>query len=387
MAGSITAYETAAGKRYRVRYRKPDKSQTDKRGFRTKKEAELFLASVTVSKATGEYIDPALGRIRITDLSAGWLAGKKSTLKPSTYRPVLSAWEQHVQGEWGTREVAKIQPSEVQQWVAQLAETRSATTVARALGVLAGILDVAVGDRRIPRNPARGAKAPRKKPKPRVYLNHDQVHRLAAASAHPALLLTLAYTGLRWGEATALRMRNINEVRRRLTVEENAVLAGAELHVGTPKSHRKRTVPYPPFLGRLLAVEARGKGPADLLFGDGISHLRLPNSQNGWFAAAVKRVQAEDAKVAAEAKARGDDALPVMPRVTPHDLRHTAASLAISSGANVKAVQRMLGHASAAMTLDTYADLFDDDLDAVADSLAAAAREASAGKAWAVTVA
>lgn len=55
--------------------------------------------------------------------------------------------------------------------------------------------------------------------------------------------------------------------------------------------------------------------------------------------------------------------------MTPHDLRHTAASLAVSAGANVKAVQRMLGHASAAMTLDTYADLFDDDLDAVAVGL------------------
>ena len=56
-------------------------------------------------------------------------------------------------------------------------------------------------------------------------------------------------------------------------------------------------------------------------------------------------------------------------RMTVHDLRHTAASLAISSGANVKAVQRMLGHASAAMTLDVYADLFDDDLDTVSVSL------------------
>jgi integrase len=74
----------------------------------------------------------------------------------------------------------------------------------------------------------------------------------------------------------------------------------------------------------------------------------------GWFANAVRRAQAVD---------------PSIPRLTPHDLRHTAASLAISSGANVKAVQRMLGHASAAMTLDTYADLFDDDLDAVASRL------------------
>jgi integrase len=55
--------------------------------------------------------------------------------------------------------------------------------------------------------------------------------------------------------------------------------------------------------------------------------------------------------------------------LTPHELRHTAASLAVAAGANVKAVQRMLGHASAAMTLDVYAGLFDDDLDAVAERL------------------
>ena len=62
------------------------------------------------------------------------------------------------------------------------------------------------------------------------------------------------------------------------------------------------------------------------------------------------------------------------PTITPHDLRHTAASLAVSAGANVKAVQRMLGHAKASMTLDVYADLFDDDLDVVADALTAISR-------------
>ena len=58
------------------------------------------------------------------------------------------------------------------------------------------------------------------------------------------------------------------------------------------------------------------------------------------------------------------------PRVTAHDLRHTAASLAVSGNANPKVIQRMLGHASAAMTLDVYADLFESDLDAVAESVA-----------------
>ncbi len=57
------------------------------------------------------------------------------------------------------------------------------------------------------------------------------------------------------------------------------------------------------------------------------------------------------------------ETVPGFPTVTPHDLRHTAASLAISAGANPKAVQTMLGHASAVLTLDTYADLFPDDLE------------------------
>ena len=77
------------------------------------------------------------------------------------------------------------------------------------------------------------------------------------------------------------------------------------------------------------------------------------------------------------------DAYPDLERLTPHDLRHTAASLAISAGANVKAVQKMLGHASAAMTLDVYADLFDDDLDAVGEALSKAGDPENVGKMWA----
>lgn len=62
--------------------------------------------------------------------------------------------------------------------------------------------------------------------------------------------------------------------------------------------------------------------------------------------------------------------------LTPHNLRDTAASLAVSAGANVKAVQRMLGHASAAMTLDVYSGLFADDLDRVAERLHESAMKA-----------
>jgi integrase len=88
-----------------------------------------------------------------------------------------------------------------------------------------------------------------------------------------------------------------------------------------------------------------------------------PKSSNGRFRRAVK--------------AAGTQA------VTPHDLRHTCASLAVSAGVNVLALQRMLGHQSAKVTLDTYADLFDDDLDAVSATLHARYSPENVGTGWA----
>jgi len=58
-----------------------------------------------------------------------------------------------------------------------------------------------------------------------------------------------------------------------------------------------------------------------------------------------------------------------VPDLHPHQLRHTAASLAIASGADVKVVQQMLGHSSATMTIDTYGHLFDDRLDEVGEAM------------------
>ncbi|MGM7668379.1 tyrosine-type recombinase/integrase [Microbacterium sp. A93] len=359
--GSITPYDTANGRRYRVRYRKPDHTQTDKRGFTTKREAERFLASVTIAKATGDYIDPSLSRVTVGALAATWLASKRPpVLKPSSYLPLKTAWHVHVEPRWGQRELRSILPSEVQAWVTELATTRSPSVVIRALGVLAGVLDMAIDDRRISRNPARGLRnLPRRSGrKRRVYLTHKQLLILARVSAHPTLVMVLGYCGLRWGEATALRVRHVNRVRRRFNVEENAVLVRWQIHVGTPKTHERRSVPYMAALTPLVDAVCEDKEPDDLLFGNGKTHMKRENDDKSWFAVAVRRAQKID---------------PTIPRLTPHDLRHTAASLAISAGANVKAVQKMLGHASAAMTLDTYSDLFEDDLDAVAAQMETAA--------------
>jgi integrase len=152
-------------------------------------------------------------------------------------------------------------------------------------------------------------------------------------------------------------------LRRRATIAENAVQVGSEISVGTPKAHKQRSVPLPEFL-LPFARQCERRGRDDLLFpGDDGRHLERPHSTSGWF---IKAVAGSG-----------------VPRVTPHDLRHSAASLAVSAGANVKAVQRMLGHASAAMTLDVYADLFDDDLEAVATALHDARSRENVGKMWA----
>lgn len=369
--GSIHAYETKAGKKlYRIVYRRPDHSQTSERGFERKIDAERRLREVETAKDRGEYIDPASATATVDTLGAAWLKQREGVLKPSSYGPLKSAWEKHVEPRWGSRKVGSIRQSEVQTWISELAQketrkadddrparTASSTTVRRAHGVLAGILDGAVHDRRLARNVARDVDLPAKSTaKPRAYLTHTQVQLLAdsARAEHSTLVLFLAYTGLRWGEATALRIRDVDALRRRVNVVENAVLVSNAVHVGTPKSHRSRSVPYPAFLALPIAKLAEGKNRDDLLFGDGKIHVRLPAARNGWFTAAVRCAQSADK---------------TFPRVTPHDLRHTAASLAVQAGAHVKAVQRMLGHASAAMTLDVYADLFDDDLDAVATAL------------------
>lgn len=117
-------------------------------------------------------------------------------------------------------------------------------------------------------------------------------------------------------------------------------------------------MPIPRFLIKDLAAHVRGKSRDDLVFAGVRSGTELR-------AAVFRRAGFDKA-----AEAIG------VPGLHPHELRHTAASLAIASGANVKVVQQMLGHKSATVTLDQYGHLFGDDLDTVADRVDVQARTA-----------
>ncbi len=335
---------------WRARYRGPDRRERSKH-FDRKVDAEKWLAAMSVSKDRGEWVDPSLSVVRLSEWSAQWLAGQ-THLKPSTRIRYASLLATHVVPTFGNVRLSELRHAAVQTWVSGLIDKGlAAATVRQAHRVLSLVLDLAVRDGRLPRNPAHGAKMPKAATPSKRYLSHDQVHALAEeCGRYRTAVLTLAYCGLRFGELAGLRTSDVDLMRRRITVQRAVVDLGGKLILGTPKSHQEREVPVPKFLAELLAHELHGRTADDPAFPSPRGgFLRNYSFRRQWFDSAATAV--------------GVDGL------TPHELRHTAASLAIASGASVKVIQRMLGHASAAMTLDVYSHLFADDLDTVADRL------------------
>jgi integrase len=159
------------------------------------------------------------------------------------------------------------------------------------------------------------------------------------AGPYRVMVLVLGLAGLRFGECAALRVADVDLLRRRLKVKASVSEINGHMIWSTPKTHQTRDVPIPRFLADLLG-EIIGKTPRDLLF---CSLEGEPLRLSNW------RRRVWDPAIAAAG----------LTGLTPHELRHTAASLAISSGAAVKHMQRTLGHRSAAMTLDVYASLFE----------------------------
>jgi integrase len=354
---TIEKYQTSSGATlYAVRYRKPDNKQTWKRGFTTKRDAAAFANTVEVSKLTGSYVAPSLGKVTVGALGPAWLERQRGHMKASSLRAYELAWRNHVAPRWASVAIADVRYTDVASWVAELSGRRGAETVRAAYAVLARVVDDAMRDRLVASNPARGVKLPKAPRRPNVYLSAEQLHRLADESGrYRSLVLLLGTAGLRWGEAAALRVCDVDFLRRRIELHRNAVRVGGSIVVGTLKSGKNRTVVLPASVIDALAGTATAKDRDELLWPSATgSYLAPPSTANSWLAGAVARCQKTDKS---------------FPRVTAHGLRHTAASLAIHAGANPKVVQRMLGHASAAMTLDVYADLFESDLDAVADRL------------------
>ena len=352
------------GLRWRARY-VDDSGRERSKQFARKIDAQRWLDNdVTAKLATGTYIDPDAGRVTVAAVYESW-SKAQGHIKDRTVAMRHGAWVNRVSPVFGDVPVVDVKSSAIRGWVAKMvSDDLGVATIENAFGVLRQVMGAALEDSRIARNPCDGVKLPKRGHADRGYLSHAQVAALAAAVEYlPEVVRFLAYTGLRWGELAALRVQDFDMLRRRVNVSRSVTEYNG-LVWSTPKTHERRSVPFPAALADELAALMVGKGRDDLVFTSRRGEvLRVSNYRRWVFAPAVTKCQ------------KSDDGFPT---ITPHDLRHSAASLAVSAGANVKAIQRMLGHAKASMTLDVYADLFDDDLDDVADSLDAAIKSAAA---------
>jgi integrase len=337
-------------KPWRARYRGPDGRQIS-RSFRRKVDAEKWLLAEESAAMRGEWIDPSGGSVVFADWSESWLAGLHE-LKPKTldgYRWHLKA---RVLPSFRDKRLRQITPAMVREWQTGLLDQGLSTgTVRQSRQVLNLILGLAVDDGLLVRNPVSKVKAPTVRPRRQRFLTAFELGRLSdECGYYGPFVWFLGWSGLRLGEAVALRVGRVNPNRRRVRVEESATESDGGLVWGVPKTHEARTVIVPRLVMERIKPLLAGKTPEDLVFAAPRGGpIRANNFRRRHFIPAAERIGYPDLVV--------------------HDLRDTAASLAISTGASIKAVQRMLGHSSAAMTLDIYGSLFEEDLEALADRL------------------
>ena len=151
---------------------------------------------------------------------------------------------------WGAVKLADITHEQIARWIAELRGSGlSASTVRQIHRVFSLVLALAVRDGRLARNPADGVPLPRATPGERIFLTHDQLDALADAAGRERLvILFLGYTGVRYGEMAALRIRNLDLIKRRALIAEAVADVNGRAVFDTPKNHQRRAVPLPRFL-------------------------------------------------------------------------------------------------------------------------------------------
>ncbi|WP_166430006.1 tyrosine-type recombinase/integrase [Nesterenkonia sphaerica] len=343
--------------------------------FGTKEEAKAHLADVTASLKTHTYVNPEHGKVTVGELVEHHLDAFVG--KPKTLGTKRSLAKTQVLPRWQHVPVRAVEASDVRAWIAAMMRGEndrkpvSSKWARDAAMLLHAVLKDAVADRRIAFDPMVTVKLPSKgRPRDQYPLTIEEVYALADAmtikdddgqpesgvvQVDRALLLTLCFTGIRVGEALGLTASAVDFNRRRIHIRRTY---GQDEHgrtiESTPKSHESRWVPIPAqLMGELLPLVEARTGKQDIFVGPRGGTVRADNWRNRVFTPALVDCDLYD---------------PDSPRVV-HDLRHTYASLAVRAGANVKALQRAMGHASASITLDVYSHLFDDDLEALGESL------------------
>ncbi len=350
-------------KPFGVRYRSPDGTEHT-RWFPTRSKASAFRSSVETDRAQGVLLDPRLGRTTFEAWSTRWLASA-THLKPRTfvgYQVILRA---RINPRFARAQLNRIEPLDVREWMASLTERGlSASSVRQSYRLFSMIMKAAVESRYIARSPCIGVRLPRLPNREMLFLDAAQVDRLAVAMGAPydVLVYVMAYGGMRWGEAIALKRRRFDEVRGRLEVSESLAEVNGKMLWGDTKTHARRAVVLPSFLRALMRAHLAEHVALDadaLMFTASMGGpLRGTSFRNGRWAPALR-------------------AAGLPPALRIHDLRHTCAALLIAENASPKLIQAHLGHSTIAVTFDRYGHLFPDDMDRIADALDA--RRAAVG--------
>jgi integrase len=353
------------GLRWLARYVDDDGKEHTK-AFGRKADAQSWLNRQVSDQVTGTWTDPGLSAITFGALAERWLS-TKATRSPKTVAGYRSLLDTLVLPRWKQVPLREIRFDDLQVWITGLSvggsvrfegKGLSASRVRQAHQLIGAVLKFAVKAKHLPANPADDVELPRLPESEQRYLTHEQLHLVAVASGRMrTLVLVLGYCGLRFGEAAALRVADVDVKAGRIRVRRSLTyVRKTGLVEGPTKNHTARSVPVPAFVAPLLATEIADRDGDALVFESarGGGYLTLGQARYT-FAKAVSAVGGIDG-------------------VRLHDLRHTCASLAISAGANVKVVQKLLGHKTAVLTLDRYGHLFPDDLEAVATAFDAAAQ-------------
>jgi integrase len=335
-----------------ARYQGPDGVERSK-AFAGRVDAERFLHDLEARKSRGEWIDPALGKTRLSEWVDRW-SGTTFHVKPKTRAGYESLLRTLILPELGRARLGEIDPLWIREWVTALVgRGLSASRVRQAYRLLGAIMRAAVESNYIARSPCIGVRLPRLPKREMSFLSAEQVRDLAeAAGEYRTLVYVLAYGGVRWGEAAAIRRRRCDLLRGRIEVGESLAEVGAALYFGPTKTHQSRTVTLPRFLRTMLARHLEGvpTDPDALVTAPGGGPLRLTNFRGRVWVPALRTARVPE-------------------RLRIHDLRHTCASLLIARGEHPKRIQEHLGHSSIQVTMDRYGHLFPDESERLAEAL------------------
>lgn len=336
--------------RYRARVKSHGR-EVAARVFERKADAVAWEQDQRRRLRLGEWIDPRRGQVALSVVAEEWLRSR-SSVKRRTRESDAAAWRNYIRPRFGNWPVASITAAEVSSWVGSLvARGLAPSTATRALATLRSILGFAVADARIQHNVGAAVRRPTSGQARREgqALTLDELRALmeACQGRYRDVVPVLALAGLRWGELAGLQVSDRVSIpgpglRLRRTVLASG--GGGALYVDTLKSNRGRTVPLVLDLVPIVDRWSAGKAPDAWLFE---APRGGPLRESNW-----KRSVGWSAATAAAG----------LHGFRVHDLRHTAASVWLAARADPKVVQRVLGHATASMTMDLYGHLMDANL-------------------------